>query len=258
MARLFDHNVANYMSRSSVNLGLNGLTECSVAYWLKLTAVDATLNQRIVQKQIADGWSSFQASLETNSSRPRFSFENQTSGDYPTWIADAGIGTGVWARVLCTWKRNAITVADGLIYVNGVSVALTLDAGSVYTAGTTIEETSNNLYYGIRPVTLTSPLDGALAWVNVWNRQLTAAEALADYASPGAVTSGLVSRVQVNPDTDAILGGSMAVTGTLASAANPNTVAVTGTATASIAEPSIVTGSTTLILTATNETFVDF
>lgn len=50
MTRLFDNNAANYMSRASVNLGLNGLTECSYAYWIKFT--DSTGdNQRILDRE---------------------------------------------------------------------------------------------------------------------------------------------------------------------------------------------------------------
>jgi hypothetical protein len=214
VGRIFNNNTANYMSRASVNLGLNGLTECSFAYWLKVTALDAALEQRIIQKQIADGWSSITSRLEINTTRTTFGVENQTLADFPTWFLTTGIGLGVWARVLFTWKRNAINSTDGLIYINGVSQALTFLANN-YAAGTVIEETSNNLYYGIRPVTLTSPLNAALAWVTVWNRQLTSAEAVTDAADPLGILSGRVSQVELCPDTELVFGGSMTVNGTV-------------------------------------------
>lgn len=66
------------------------------------------------------------------------------------------------------------------------------------------------------------PLYGSLAWVCVWNRQLTAQEALLDYINPRNVKSGLVSIVELSPDVDqGSLGGSMTVNGTLASVGGP-------------------------------------
>lgn len=221
MARLFDNNASNYMSRSSVNLGLNGATECSVAYWIKLTAVDAAGEQRILFKQISDGWNTITTRVLTNTTQLIFGVESQALGMYPTWTMSSGIGTGAWVRALFTWKRNAITSADGVVYINGVAVSTSFVANG-YAAGFTPEESSNNLLYGIRPVTLSFPLNGALAWVCIWNRQLTAQEALIDYTNPRNVKSGLLSIVELAPDVDqGALGGSMAVNGTLQEVGGP-------------------------------------
>lgn len=215
MARLFDNNAANYMSRSSVNLGLNGATECSIAFWINVTAVDTTLEQRIAFKQIADGWNTISTRIGVNTTQLIFGVESQSLGQYPTWQLSAGIGTGVWTRMLWTWKRNAITSADAVAYVNGQPVATTFVANG-YAAGFVMEEASNNLMYGIRPVTLTSPLNAALDWVCIWNRQLTAQEALLDYTNPRNVTNGLLSIVECDPNRDqGVLGGSMTINGTL-------------------------------------------
>ena len=221
MARTFNDSASNYMSRGSVNLGLNGVTEFSMAYWISLTAVNATLPQRVCQKQIADGWSTVTSYFNTNTAVPTFSPENQTLAQSPTWDLTEGITVGTWTRVLFTWKRNAIAASDGVIYKNGSPVPSTYTANG-YTAALVLEETSNNLHYGIRPVSLTQPLNASLSWVCIWNRQLTSQEAYDDFRHPLNVTSGLVHRVQLSPDTDGSGNGNdMSVTGTLATLSGP-------------------------------------
>lgn len=215
MGRLFDHNASNYMNRGSMNLGLNGDTNCSFAVWINLTAVDVSLEQRVVQKEISDGWSSIRMTFSTNTSRIIWGVESQTGAAWPSIILDNGIGTGSWRRVMCVWNRNLGTQADFLSYVDGEVVSHALTANG-YTASFTIEETSNNYYFGIRPVTLASPLDAKLAWVCVWNRALSIQEVKQDYWNPRNVTNGLISRVPIGgSDVDEAFGGNMTVTGTL-------------------------------------------
>lgn len=218
MARLFDNNTANYMSRASVDLGLNGLTACSYACWVKITASDPTNEQRIFQKEIngLDGWNSLKCSLVVNTTKIGFEVNNQSLTQYPHWDVSSGLSTGVWTRALFTWGRTAGAAStDAAVYINGQAVATTFTANG-YTNTFTIQENSSNLYYGIRAITLTQPYNGALAWVCVWNRQLTAQEALIDYTNPRNVTSGLISRVPIgDSDKDEALGGSMTINGTL-------------------------------------------
>lgn len=217
MSRLFDNNTANYMSLSAVTLGLNGLTELSCAYWLNLASTAST--QYVVSKQLTanDGWASVQSRFNNPASTLRFEIDNFTLTQSPLWEITAP-ATGAWHRILFTWKRNAITSADGLIYVDGVSTSVSFTAGG-YGAAFTLEEDSNGLYYGKRPIALTSPLNGSLAWVTVWNRQLTATEALVDYNDPRSVTAGRLHCVECNSDTDLSgYGNDMTVTGTLADA----------------------------------------
>lgn len=219
MGRTFDNNAANYMSRGSVNLGLEGATACSFGFWINITATVGTHEQRIVQKEIngLDSWSSIYSSVITSTSTIKCSVQRNTTTNYPEWATNAGIGTGTWTRVLFAWERTAGAAStDASIYVNGVEVATTHKANG-YTNTFTIQENSSNLYYGIRPITLTQPLNASLAWGCVWNRKLTAQEAVQDYDYPGAVTSGLIHCVKIKPDKDRTASGfDMTVTGTLA------------------------------------------
>ena len=215
MARLFDNNAANYMSRAACNLGLNGLTECSFACWINITATVAN-EQAPLMKQIGTGseWGTVNIYVNSGTSVILLSVQNRTLGQWPAWATNAGIDTGAWARVLFAWKRNAINATDGIVYINGQAVSTTFTANG-YAVGFTMEEDSNTLFYG-QATPMTRQLNAALDWVCVWNRQLTAQEVLLDYTNPRNVTNGLVSRVRLGgTDADEAYGGNMTVNGTL-------------------------------------------
>jgi len=221
MARLFDNNVANYMNRATVNLGLNGGLELSVAMWVKPTTIGT--DQRFLAKEIngIGGWKTFGLEHQGSSSKIRFLLQNNTLAQQPQWFVEAIQPPRTWVRVLAAWKGVAFDSTDAVLYLNGTATTTSFSATG-YTAAFVLQEDTSNLYYGIRPVTITEPANAALAWVNVWNRQLTAAEALADYRRPNRVLAGLVSGVAINPDTEySTLGGSMTVTGTLAPVEEP-------------------------------------
>jgi hypothetical protein len=218
MARLFDHNNANYLDRTSVNLGLNGLTEMSCAAWLKVTAVDAAINLRLVSKEIAAvGQQTFDVFLGIDSSNVVVRLENNDLVETPLWASTTGCGLGIWTRVLWTWKRNTIDVNDLLLYYNAVSQPKTFSG--TYTSSFVLKENSESLVYG-NSAALDRPLDGALEWVTVWNRQLTPVEVEADYLNQKAVPSGMISQVQLCPDAERIFGGAMTIHGTVACVAS--------------------------------------
>lgn len=217
MARTFDNNVANYMSRGATNLGLNGLTAFSVAAWINLTASSAS-NQWVSAKDTTGGWRTWFMQFVAAGTTMKLSVNNAALGQFPEWTTTSSLSTGVWTRVLFTFERNAITSADGLVYWNGVSQALSFAAGG-YSAAFTLDEISETLWYGVRPGSITEPLNAGLAWVTVWNRRLTADEALVDYNDPRSVTLGRLHNVECNSDTDLSgFGNDMTVTGTLADA----------------------------------------
>lgn len=222
MSRVFDNNVSNYMSRSSVNFGLNGLTECSIGLWVKLTASTAD-NQRFVDKKHSVSTSGCPFRLQYVEATGEVTASvNNGAGQSPDWACTWTPGYGVWGRMLFTFKRNAITTADGILYLNGIAQSTSTFTANGYAAGFTIAEDSNDLFYGLRVVTNLLPLYGSLAWVCIWNRQLTAQEALIDYTNPRNVKSGLLSIVELSPDTDqGAIGGSMTVNGTLQAGGNP-------------------------------------
>ena len=146
-----------------------------------------------------------------------YGLNNTALSQAPDWIVNLP-AYETWTRVLFTFKRNAIDQTDGIVYFNGVSQTIVSFVAAGYASNFTVLEESNNFYLGIRAVTLVNPVLGRMGWFTVWNRQLSAGEAASDAASPLAVTSGLVSRVHLCPDTDDVLGGSMTVNGSLACA----------------------------------------
>ena len=153
MARNFDNNAANYMSRASVNFGLNGATACSWAYWVKITATSAS-SQRILAKEIngQNGWATIFSGLTPTDTVLTLELDNFTANTYAYWSTTSGIGTGVWTRALFTWARTSAAAAtDAVIYINGQSVAITQQTGTGYTNTFTLQENSSNLYYGLLP-----------------------------------------------------------------------------------------------------------
>jgi len=217
MSRLFDNNVSNYMSRSSVNFGLNGAVALSVAMWIRFTAVSGT--QFVAAKEIVSGWNTF----SVNCSAGAFQFEivNNAALDYANWNFTAPTD-GLWHRYLFAWAvTGSADITDATVHLDGVETSTTFGS-SGYTSGFTLEEATSNYLLGLHPVNLLSPLNGALAWVCVWNRKLSALEAQLDYTNPQNNPVGKLSQVEVNPDTDqGAIGGSMTVNGTLADAGHP-------------------------------------
>lgn len=221
MARIFDSNAANYMSRASVNFGLNGATAFSIAAWVKLTAVNPSVGQVLASKNSASGVTWYFV-IKPASSTITVGMQSVALGQIPEWTTTSGIGTGVWTRALFAFQRSAGTSADAVLYLNGVAASTSFAAGG-YTSAFTIEENSNTLMYG-QDLGGGGLLDAALAWMTIWSRQLTAADALKDYANPGAVRSGLVHSVMIGAGNDNDLSGNaldMSVTGTLATVTDP-------------------------------------
>jgi hypothetical protein len=89
-------------------------------------------------------------------------------------------------------------------------------AANGYIGTFTLGEESAAYDIGIREGTI-EPYEGSLDWVTVWNRQLTAQEALLDFANPLNVQNGLRSAVSLNGSNrdQGAIGGVMTVNGTL-------------------------------------------
>lgn len=207
------------MTRSSVNLGLNGLTACSFAFWLKVSATP-TNEGAILRKVGTGGWGTIWVNIHgTGTGKVGFAVENSTITQSPMWTSPDAAPVGAWTRYLFTWQRNAGDVTDGALYVNGQAVSPTFVANG-YTTAFVMDEITDVLRYGGMPEWPIT-LDAALAWVCVWNRQLTSGEAATDASDPTAVTSGRLSLVSLCPDLDRTLGGEMTVNGTLACEPGP-------------------------------------
>lgn len=223
MARTFNGNSANFMSRASVNLGLNGASAYSHAVWVRRAAVTATTTIPMV-KRYGAGSNSYVMTLTGASFDQVFCAPNDAVlGQNPQWLTTTSVPLGVWTRVLFTFQRNAATSADGIVYFNGVAQGTTFTANG-YAGTFTISEDTNLYYIGIAEDGAFGPVNGDLAWATVWNRALTAQEALLDLVNPWAVRNGVIHRVGIGPgldNDDSGFGNHMTVTGTLAPMFDP-------------------------------------
>lgn len=86
-------------------------------------------------------------------------------------IRYAAKGLNVWQHVALVVPFDGATTNDVIVYVDGLAVAGTRNAGSNYTLATT----STNLFVGAM-TTGASAFDGSVAEVGVWNVALTADE----------------------------------------------------------------------------------
>lgn len=221
MARLFDNNIANYMRRQAVTLGVGGLTEASFAFWINITGTTGVYQPCIV-KHIGAGsdWGTIYAGFPAGTTDMTLSVQNRTAVIWPQWTITSGLPLTTWVRCMLAWKRTAAAVAgDGIFYANGIVQPTTFTANG-YVNTFTPGEDSNNYYFGQNDL-LGQAINASLEWVTVWNRQLTGQEAIADYLNPLAVTAGRLSSVQICPDFDRTLGGGMTVIGSLACMAGP-------------------------------------
>lgn len=212
--RIFPNSISNYLSRSSVNFGLNGKTTFSMAAWFWVNGLQ---QQNIIVKRLGAGTDDTFGMYLNATNALNCVVQNVTLGQNPNWNSDLTsvvLGVRSWIRALFTLSVSAGTVADGKIYINGASVPVGLNG--TYTSAFTMEEDSNNYVIGLSEDLGSAPMNGQIAWANAWDRKLTDPEAAQDYQRPNSVLSGLVTGCELNPDTDySNLGGSMTLTGTL-------------------------------------------
>ena len=138
-------------------------TEVTVEAWIYVPS-NLSLPQYIVRKWIdADGGFRFSYSLSVSENGAIVGgMGNIDLGQHPVWIAnqtitDLGIND-TWAHVAFTWKKEAITGADGHIFVNGLGVNTTFDPHA-YSAAFTIG-------YGNYPLYLARKVDSS--WSNYY------------------------------------------------------------------------------------------
>lgn len=163
----------DYASRGSVDFGLNGGTECSVSFYIKTSATTG----RIVQKQlISDGYNTIMFRMG-GSGLVVCSVNNETLDQYPEWTNTVPFDSN-FHLVTFTYKKNAIDSTDGIIYIDR-SVATNSYSANNYASNFVIQETSNNLMVGVRPVSLTQYLAGEIKDLRVYNKMLSAGEVTA-------------------------------------------------------------------------------
>jgi hypothetical protein len=165
----FDGN--DYINISNANLGFNNGTTVSAGGWFYINIV--AQDQRLIQKQISDGWNSF-ALLIQSDGKIQWTPQSQTLSQYPTWVTNSAITTG-WHHIFATFNKNSVNSSDGKIFIDGVDQSTSYAANS-YSSSFYIQETSNNLFFGVRPVTLNYFFSGKMDEVKIYNSALTADE----------------------------------------------------------------------------------
>lgn len=166
----------DYVKRDNCNLGLNGSTEFSIVAWMKF--LHWGKYEWLFLKPHAAGWNTFNVKL-LDLNQIWLSLENDTLSAYPQWNTTAAVPLNQWFQFGFAWKRNLITGADGVMYVNGSPIASTFTAYS-YSSSFVMKETSNTLTIGRLPATAWV-LDGLMGENRIFTAQKLDADMLADY-----------------------------------------------------------------------------
>jgi hypothetical protein len=199
MSRVFDHNVADYLSatsNSAYNVG--GTGPWSIALWIKRTSVDDDAVEYLID-QNSENWS---LSVNGGPSVNTIRFIGTSS------ISSIGkVNDTNWHHVAFTTDGSA----NFVFYIDGAS------AGSGALGLATIGQAG--IWVGIRS-NLTLPYDGKLGYVTVWSTQLSSANitTLQTSKTPETVGSGCVAAWHL--DTSSLADSSstnnpLAVTGTV-------------------------------------------
>lgn len=162
--------VNDYMITPNTDLGLNGKTEFSIYFEFQSNDVSG----RIIQKQIADGYSTF--NIAFTSSKISFSPQNSTLMQYPTWETVPTINSN-WHRVCISFKKNVINATDCIIVIDGSFVS-TVFTANWYASNFVTQEVSSNLVFGARPVTISDFYSGKIDEIKIYDYALSEAEAI--------------------------------------------------------------------------------
>jgi len=189
-----DSNTAVTMSGASnvqvaSNAALNGLTNLTLALWVKNTA---SSNGPLVGKGAVNQYS--YVLYQTSGGYPNFYYPNATFADWKNATGTAAVNDGNWHFVVATWDGTTVR-----IYKDGtLGVGATTGTGTPYTASTA---PFGICYYEGAGVT------GSYDEVAVWGRALSGAEISSLYS---AAISLPAVRNEVSPSDPAAFAGSPA------------------------------------------------
>jgi hypothetical protein len=175
MAIDFEQSSGNQVVSFGDVSALKNLTTKTLCAWINAESFDGGFNfisgiNQFESLGLAGGYS-----LLLRTGQIRFVVGwTESSGDVAYWDSNDALSTGSWIHVCVTYDNSA-TANNPIIYVNGLSVALTeIQAPSgtlVDSGGITVIGNSNSA----------SPFDGKISDVRVYNRILTPAEVLDMY-----------------------------------------------------------------------------
>jgi len=150
-------------------------TELTVEAWVYFPSNSSGL-QLLIRKWIDSegGWMSYVLG-KAEDNKIYGGVSNQALSQFPGWTTTQTItALGIedtWVHVAFTWKKNAITAADGQIFVNGSSVTTTFQPAD-YSAAFTIGYGNYSLFFARKADTLsfsTSYFKGALDEIRISN-----------------------------------------------------------------------------------------
>ena len=183
---------AQYVDFGTGLAGVIGLTAKSVAFWVKPDDFGAAYELII----ISDGTGTDTDELfdiVTQITTGKIGLVAHFSTTNGVWLTtSATLTAGVWSHVVITYDGSAVG-NNPVIYINGVSVAVTRSTAPV---GTYRTGTGGNLYVGTPSAG--AALDGKMEDPRIYNVVLTAAQVLALY-NDGAHTPNFNQNLVWNP-----------------------------------------------------------
>lgn len=195
----------------------------TVAFWIKVTAVDATI-RRFANKAADDmtgGWVLALSSVDCTTGDDKFEFDVDYATTDASWCVGTGPTTGAWVHVAITLDASSAT-NDPKIYYNCVQQTIGADKNGT---GAVTDDGANSLLIGNRASSQNRSADAAIAYFTAWKRVLSIGEVCEVMVNPMAFPA---SRVVLTPlwgdatETDLSGNGNTgAVTGTTATTDGP-------------------------------------
>jgi hypothetical protein len=172
----------------------------TICTWINPSSDGETSYGRIASKALNNGWELYVSDESSGSCKVRY-YTDFSSNDGRWDTTNTDITINAWNHIAVTYDNGAVT-NNALIYINGISVAVTEGSTPV---GTRVDDSSQDLWIGDRNDS-TKTFDGSIKNVAIWSRALTATEIqnvmYKSYAEvSGRLTDGLVSWWALDADS---------------------------------------------------------
>jgi hypothetical protein len=166
------------------------LQQLTIDFWVNPQAYPLGNDSGLVIKTRADaGWVSYGVAL-TWAGGIWFSVQNESLGQWPVWLSINSIPLNQWTHIAVTYSPKDFTVADGILYINGVPEPIT-SVGGGYSSDFSISYDTDPLMIGSDLLGNPGserllPFSGSLDEVEVFNRVLSASEVQAIFNAGSA------------------------------------------------------------------------